>query len=90
MENHEDTIFEGMSDPPVPSHEDEGVDGDIGGDIDDVLDSAAPGETEGPVHEDVVTGGGGDADQEEQQVSHGQVQDQQVGRVLHLGVAVNL
>ena len=90
MENHEDTIFEGMSDPPVPSHEDEGVDGDIGGDIDDVLDSAAPGEAEGPVHQDVVTGGGGDADQEEQQVSHGQVQDQQVGRVLHLGVAVNL
>ena len=50
----------------------------------------APGEAEGPVHEDVVTGGGGHADQEEQEVGHRQVQDQQVGRVLHLGVPVNL
>ena len=50
----------------------------------------APGEAEGPVHQDVVTGGGGHADQQEQQVSNRQVQDQQVGRVLHLGVAVNL
>ena len=61
MENLEDTIFEGMSDPPVPSHEDEGVDGDVGGDVDDVLDGPAPGEAEGPVH-DVVTGSGGDTD----------------------------
>ena len=40
---------------PVPGHEDEGVDGDVGGDVDDVLDGPAPGEAEGPVHEDVVT-----------------------------------
>ena len=50
----------------------------------------APGEAEGPVHQDVVTGCGGHTDQQEQQVSNRQVQDQQVGRVLHLGVAVNL
>ena len=75
---------------PVSCHEDQGVDGDVGGDIDDVLHSAAPGEAEGPVHEDVVTGGGGHTHQQEQQVSHRQVQDQEVGRVLHLRVAVNL
>ena len=75
---------------PIRCHEDQGIDGDIGGDIDDVLHSATPGEAEGPVHEDVVTGGGGDTHQQEQQVSHRQVQDQQVGRVLHLRVAVNL
>ena len=75
---------------PVPCHEDEGVDGDVGGDVDDVLDGPAPGEAEGPVHEDVVTGGGGHADQEEQEVGHSQVEDQQVGRVLHLGVAAHL
>ena len=46
---------------PVPGHEDEGVDGDVGGDVDDVLDGPAPGEAEGPVH-DVVTGSGGDTD----------------------------
>ena len=50
----------------------------------------APGEAEGPVHEDVVTGSGWHADQEEQEVGHSQVQDQQVSRVLHLGVTVNL
>ena len=50
----------------------------------------APGEAEGPVHEDVVTGGGGHADQEEQEVGHRQVQDQQVSRVPNPRVAVNL
>ena len=47
---------------PVCSHEDEGVDGDVGGDVDDVLDGPAPGEPEGPEHEDVVTGSGRDTD----------------------------
>ena len=47
---------------PVPGHEDEGVDGDVGGDVDDVLDGPAPGEAEGPEHEDVVTGCGWYAD----------------------------
>ena len=50
----------------------------------------APRQPERPVHEDVVAGGGGDADQQEQEVRHRQVQDQQVGRVLHLGVAAHL
>ena len=75
---------------PVSSHEDQGVDGDVGGDIDDVLDSPADGQTKGPVHEDIVAGGGGDTHQDEQEVSHRQVQDQQVGGVLHLGIAPHL
>ena len=75
---------------PVCRHEDQGVDGDVGCDIDDVLHSAATGEAKWPVHQDVVTGGGGDTDQQEQHVSHCQVQDQQVGRVPNPRVAVNL
>ena len=47
---------------PVSSHEDEGVDGDVGGDVDDVLDCPAPGQTEGPEHQDVVTRCGRDTD----------------------------
>ena len=81
---------DGTNHLPVSSHKDQGVDGDISSDIDDVLDSPAPGQSKGPVHEDIVTGGGGDTDQDEQQVSHGQVQDQQVGRVLHLRIEINL
>ena len=50
----------------------------------------APGEAEGPVHEDVVTGGGGHADQEEQEVGHRQVEDQQVSCVPDPGVPINL
>ena len=53
-------------------------------------DAPAPRQPERPVHEDVVAGGGGDADQQEEEVRHRQVQDQQVGRVLHLGVAAHL
>ena len=45
-------------DQPVSSHQYEGVDGDVGRDVDDVLDCPAPGQTEGPEHEDVVTGSG--------------------------------
>ena len=71
---------------PVCCHEEQSVAGDVGGDIDDALHSAAPGEAEGPVHEDVVGGGVGYTDLKEQQVSHPQVQDQQVGRVLYLGM----
>ena len=47
---------------PVPSHQYEGVDGDVGRDVDDVLDRPAPGQTEGPEHQDVVTGCGRDTD----------------------------
>ena len=75
---------------PVPRHQYQGEDGDVGRDVDDVLDRPAPGQTEGPEHEDVVTGRGRDTDQDEQEVRHGQVEDQQVGRVLHLGVPVDL
>ena len=45
---------------PVPCHEDEGVDGDVGSDVYDVLDCPAPGQAEGPEHQDVVTGRGRD------------------------------
>ena len=75
---------------PVPRHEDQGVDGDIGGDVDDVLDSPAPEDTKGPVHEDIVTGSEGDAHKDEKEISNGQVQNEQVGAVLHLGVGIHL
>ena len=45
---------------PVSGHEDEGVDGDVCGDVYDVLDCPAPGQPEGPEHQDVVTGRGRD------------------------------
>ena len=45
---------------PVPGHEDEGVDGDVCGDVYDVLDCPAPSQAEGPEHQDVVTGRGRD------------------------------
>ena len=75
---------------PVNCHQDQGVDGDIGGDVDDVLDSAAPEETKWPVHENIVTGSEGDAHKYEQKVCDHQVQDQQVGCVLHLRVGIHL
>ena len=75
---------------PVPCHQYQGVYWHIGRHIDDVLDSPAPGQTKRPEHEDVVTGGGRDTHQDEQQVCHRQVQNQQVGCVLHLGIAVHL
>ena len=50
------------TDRPVSGHEDQGVDGDVGRDVDDVLDCPAPGQTEGPKHEYVVTGSGRDTD----------------------------
>ena len=75
---------------PISCHEYQGVYGHIGRDIDDVLDSSAPGQTKRPEHEDVVTGRGGDADQDEQQIRHRQVQDQQIGGVSHLRVAIHL
>ena len=74
----------------VSSHEYEGVDGDIGAHVDDVLDAPAPEEAEGPVHEDVVTGGERDAHEDEEQIRNCQVEDEQVGGVLHLGVEINL
>ena len=75
---------------PVPSHEHQGVDGDVGGDIDDELDSPTPEETKGPVHKDIVTGSKGDTHKDKEEVSNGQVQDQQVGGVLHLRVGIHL
>ena len=75
---------------PVPRHQYQGEDGDVGRDVDDVLDCPAPGQTEGPEHDDVVTRRGRDTDQYEEEISHGKVQDQQVCGVLHLGVSVDL
>ena len=79
-----------LYDLPVPGHEDQGKDGDVGRDVDDVLDCPAPGQTEGPEHDDVVTRRGRDTDQYEEEISHSKVQDQQVCGVLHLGVSVDL
>ena len=75
---------------PVTRHEHQGVDGDIGADIDDELGCPAPEETKGPVHEDIVTGGERDTHKDEEEISNSQVQDEQVGGVLHLGVGVHL
>ena len=91
---------------PVPRHQYQGEDGDVGRDVDDVLDRPAPGQTEGPEHEDVVTGRGRDTDlrrsklvflcplllsyQYKEKICHRQVQDKEVGRVLHLRVLLDL
>ena len=75
---------------PVTSHEYQSVDGDISCHIDDILNSSAPGQTKWPVHQNVVTGSSGDTHQDEQQVSHRQVQYQQVGGVLQLGIPTYL
>ena len=75
---------------PVPGHEDQGKNRDVGRDVDDVLDCPAPGQSEGPEHQDVVAGCGRHTDQYEEEVSHGQVQYQQVCGVLHLRVSVHL
>ena len=75
---------------PVCRHHDQGVDGDVGGDVDDVLDCATPCETKWPVHENIVTGGGGDTDQDEEEIRHRQVENQKVSRVLHLRITIHL
>ena len=75
---------------PIPGHEDQGKNRDVGRDVDDILDCPAPGQSEGPIHEDVVTGSGRHTDQYEEEVGHGKVQYQQVCGVLHLGVPVDL
>ena len=75
---------------PISSHQDQGVDGDVGGDVDDVLDCSAHGETKWPVHENIVTGGGGDTDQDEEEICHRQVENQKISRVLHLRITIHL
>ena len=75
---------------PISSHQDQGVDGYVGGDVDDVLDCSAHGETKWPVHENIVTGGGGDTDQDEEEICHGQVENQKISRVLHLRITIHL
>ena len=75
---------------PVSSHQHKGVNRNISCDIDDVLNSAAPENTERPVHEDVVAGGERNTDEDEQKISNCEVENQQVGRVLHLRCGVNL
>ena len=42
------------------------------------------------LHENVVAGGEGDTDEDEEEVGDGEVQDQQVRRVLHLRVRHHL
>ena len=59
--------------------------GDIGANVDDVLDSPAPKESKGPVHEYIVTGGERNAHEDEEEVSNSKVENEQVGCVLHPG-----
>ena len=81
---------EDHSKEPVPGHEDQCVDGDIGANVDDVLDSPAPEESKGPVHEYIVTGGERNAHEDEEEVSNSKVENEQVGCVLHPGVEIDL
>ena len=74
---------------PVAAHEDERVDGHVGGDVDQVLHCLAPDQPEGPVVENVVRGGEGHAQHDEEQVGHRQVEDEDVGGVAHLLVGGN-
>ena len=61
---------------PVEGHEDEGVDGDEDGDDDEVLHAGAPQRPERPHGGERVVGRGeGDAEQDEQQVRHLNMQD---------------
>ena len=75
---------------PVTSHQHQSVDGDIGCDINDVLDSATPKDAEWPVHEDIVTGSKRNTDENEQEIGNSEVENQQVCCVLHLGVCIDL
>ena len=61
---------------PVEGHEDEGGDGDEDGDDDEVLHAGAPQRPERPHGGERVVGRGeGDAEQDEQQVRHLNMQD---------------
>ena len=68
---------------PVDGHEDEGVDADVWRHVDEILHGLAPDQPERPVVEGVVGGGERDAEDDEEQVGHRQVEDQNVGGVAH-------
>lgn len=71
--NHGEVTIEG--------HEDEGVDADVGGRLDQVLVDLAPGVSEGPVLYGVAEGRERYADDDEDEVGDGEVCDQDVRRV---------
>ena len=68
----------------VEGHEHQRVDAGVGRHHHQVLDDLAPDVAERPVGQRVVGGRERHAEDDEQQVGHRQVDDQQVGRVSHL------
>ena len=77
---------DGMDDGQVAvqGHEHQGVDGTVSSHIDDILVDLTPDHAEWPQRHSIDGSGERDTDQDEQQVRHGQVQDQDVGGVAHL------
>ena len=67
------THGEHNSEKSVETHENERVDADVAGGVDQILDGLAPYQTERPMVEDVVRGRGGHAKDDEEEVSQGQV-----------------
>ena len=71
----------------IQGHEDQRVDARVGGHVYDVLIQFAENSSEGPVGDDESDGGEWDADDDEDEVGNCEVDDEHVGRVLHLLVA---
>ena len=71
---------------PVQAHHDEGVDALVARDVDHILVDFAPVGPAGPGGHAYWYGREGHADDDEQQVGHGQVYDEEIGRVSHLPV----
>ncbi len=68
----------------VKGHENERVDAGVGRHNDEILDHLAPGHAEGPVGEDVVGGREWDAEDDEEEVGNGEVDDEKIGCIPHL------
>ena len=68
----------------VEGHEHQRVDTGVGRHHHQVLDNFAPDVTERPEEQSVISRREGDAQDDEEEVGHRQVDDQQVGRVPHL------
>lgn len=71
---------------PVQRHEDERENGGVSGDDDEILDRAAPEIAERPEREDVIGGREGDAEDDEEEIRHGQIDYENVRRRAHLRV----
>lgn len=71
---------------PVKGHHDEGVDAGVGRDVYDVLVDLAPAVTERPDGYGVTDCGERNADDDEEEVGCGEVDDEDVGGVAHLAI----